>query len=107
MALDGNDFFNGGDVLLELFFNAHFEGHGAAGAGAAGAHEAQLNHAVVGHVDEFAVAAIGLQKGAQGVEDFLDFHQVNHGRRGGFGCGFGSHGEKLLELGMKTIKQKG
>jgi hypothetical protein len=80
--LDAADF---GDVGFEVALDADLEGHGAGGAADAGAVEADADDALGGDVDELEVAAVGLDGGADEVEDAGD--AFLEGGRGGRGCG--------------------
>lgn len=56
-GFDGGDF---GDVVAEVFLDADLEGHVAGGAADAGAVEADADDACGRDVDQFQVAAVGL-----------------------------------------------
>lgn len=71
-ALDGLDFFDLGDVCLEVSFDPHFERYLTGGATDAGTVESDLDGAFGGEVDELDVAAVGLDRGSDQVDDLLD-----------------------------------
>src|SRR4051812_723352 len=80
---DGNDSGDLGHFFAEVAFDAHLQGHGAAGAAVAGAVEANLDDAVAGDVNEFDIAAVGLYSGADQVDHALDFFLHRRGLWGG------------------------
>jgi len=60
------------DVGFEISLDADLEGHGAGRAADAGAVEADADGSIRGDVDEFDVAAVGLDGGPDEVEDGRD-----------------------------------
>ncbi len=68
-GFDGGDF---GDAFFEGAFDADSEGHVGGGAADAGAVHADADDALVVHVNELDVAAVGLDGGADEVDDGAD-----------------------------------
>ena len=61
-----------GNVILEVFFDAHLQRRVARRAADAGAEQANLHRAVGRHADKFEVAAVRLQRGANEVQHAAD-----------------------------------
>ena len=94
-ALDSehlHDFVDLRNGFTQLALDAHFQGHGAAGAGATGTLKANLDNRPI-DFDDLNVAAIGHQIGAQLIEGALDVFQGEGARitrlRGGCGLSAG------------------
>src|SRR5438105_3174901 len=82
---DGDDAGDFGDALAEVALDSHLEGHRGRGAAVTGAVEADLDDAVVAHLDQLDVAAVRLNGRADEVEDAL--HPLPHGRFASGGLG--------------------
>jgi hypothetical protein len=52
------------NALTNVSFDAHLEGHGAAGAAVAGTVESHLHHTGGADIDQFDIAAVSLDGGA-------------------------------------------
>ncbi len=59
-------------AFTQIAFDAMMQRHCAAGAAMAGTVEADVDGAVTQHIDQFDVTAIGLNRGTNQVDDFLD-----------------------------------
>ncbi len=70
--VDGFDGFDARDVGFDVFLDALGERHFGGGAADAGAVESDFDGAVVGEVDEFDVAAVGLDGWTDSVDDAGD-----------------------------------
>ena len=77
LVLDAFDGKFGVDGFAEVVFDVVFDGDGGVGAMAAGAAETEVDFFAV-DADEFEVAAVGLEGGAEFVEFGCDL--VEHGR---------------------------
>lgn len=71
-SVDRPDFAHLGDMVAEVLFDPHFQGHQRGGAADTGPVQADLDDAIVGDIDEFEVAAVGLNRGAYGLDDTLN-----------------------------------
>lgn len=69
---DDNDLADLGDVLPQVAFDAEVEGHVAGGASDAGTVEPDVDRAVGFGLDELDVAAVGLDGGADRLDDLAD-----------------------------------
>jgi hypothetical protein len=77
--VDGDHFGDFGDLFLHFSFDAHFESHLCAGASFACTLEPHGNDArVFCNIDEFDIAAIGLEHGSDLLDDcfYFVFHRV-------------------------------
>src|SRR5262245_43628990 len=97
VSRDGDDLGDFGHLFADVAFDAHLQGHGAAGAPVAGAVEADLHHTVGGHIDEFDVPAVRLHGRSDQVDDVL--HLFLQRRRGGSS---GGHGYLLSARSNRT-----
>jgi hypothetical protein len=88
---EGDDLGYFGDFIAEGFFDAVLEGDGRAGVADASAVEADGDDAGWGDVDEFEIAAVGLDEGTKEVDDELDavFEGGGNGRGLGHGISIG------------------
>jgi hypothetical protein len=71
-SIDGFDAADLRDVFLQVALDAHLEGDGGGGAADACAVEADADDLIGGDPDEFDIAAIGLDGGADEVDDLGD-----------------------------------
>ncbi len=84
-SVDGFDAADLGHVLFEVAFDAHLEGDGGRWATDAGTVEADADDLIGGDLDKLDVAAIGLDGGADEVDDLGD--ALEERGVGGGGCG--------------------
>jgi len=86
-SVDGFDAADLGNVFFEVALDAHLEGDGGGWATDAGAVEADADDLIGGDPDKFDIAAIGLDRGADEVDDLGDALEQRGVGRGGGGCG--------------------
>jgi hypothetical protein len=72
MSRNLDDFFNLGNMLLQVLFNAHFERPGRHGTGPAGPFEPYLHDTIIFHAHQFNIAAIPLECRPHLFECFLN-----------------------------------
>jgi hypothetical protein len=81
VLLDGDYFSDFRNLLFEVAFDAHLQGHRRAGAALAGALETHKNLAVFGaDRNKFDVSAVGLEKRTNRLDNFLHAGVESGGR---------------------------